>query len=288
MNERSDADEPLPVKVYEDLQYVVRDGIAMTGTLYRPDQGAPCPLVVAIHGGGWRQGSPQRYEEWGHWLASRGIALYAIKYRLADRTSHVFPAAGLDVVAAVRFVQSSSADLGLDPKRIALMGDSAGAHLASLAALTGGSLGLAADGAPGGDLAVRAVVAVYGVYDLLAQWEHDQIARPLDQISEALLGFNPLDDKIAYFKTSPIAYATRKAPRMAFLVAWGTHDDVVDWRSQSGRFVTALKQGGQFVRTVPVVGAPHFWIDQPIAEKDSFTGFLAPKLYRFLKERLCS
>ena len=50
--------------------------------------------------------------------------------------------------------------------------------------------------------------------------------------------------------------------------------------------MTALKQSGQFVRPVPVVGAPHFWIDQPIEESGSFTGFLAPKLFRFLKERL--
>jgi acetyl esterase/lipase len=287
MSSRADSnDELLRVNVSEGLQYAVRDAITLTGVLYRPDQEASCPVVVAIHGGGWRQGSPQRYCEWGHWLASRGIAVYAINYRLAIKPEHVFPAAALDVVAAVRFVQTHAAELGLDPKGIAIMGDSAGAHLASLVALTGGSLGLASDEATSSDLPIRAVVAVYGVYDLFAQWEHDQLARPLDQITEALLGCSPLADRLAYFKASPIAYTTIRAPKTSFLVAWGTDDDVVDWQSQSGRFAAALKQSGQFVRTVAVVGAPHFWIDQPIKENGSFTGFLAPKLYRFLRDRI--
>jgi acetyl esterase/lipase len=264
------------------LQYAVHDGVTLSATLYRSDQTKPCPVVIAVHGGGWRVGSPDRYGEWGPWLASRGVALFAIQYRLTDRPQNVFPAAALDVAAAVRFVHAGAADLGLDPERIALMGDSAGAHLVSLVALTGGSLADARGGFP----AIKAVVAVYGVFDLLAQWEHDLIARPRDQITEGLMGHSPLDDRLAFFRASPIAYATTKAPRVPFLVAWGTADDIVDHASQSGRFVTALKQSGQFVRTVPIVGAPHFWISDPIAETGSFTGFLAPKLHRFLTERI--
>ena len=270
-----------------NLQYAVHDSVTLNGTLYRPEQAALCPVVIAAHGGGWKQGSPQRYEHWGRWLARRGIALFAIQYRLADRPHHRFPAAALDVRAALRFINASAAELGLDPQRVGLMGDSAGAHLVSLVALASGSTIFSddGDGQRGSEPKVRAVIAVYGVYDLLAQWEHDQIARPRDHVTEALMGFSPLDDKQGYFRASPIAYTTTHAPRTSFLVAWGTDDDVADWSSQSGRFVTALKQSGQFVRTVPVVGAPHFWIDQPIEENSSFTGFLAPKLLRFLKDR---
>jgi acetyl esterase/lipase len=270
-----------PVNISANIQYAVHDGVALTGTLYRPEQTAPCPVVVAIHGGGWKQGSPQRYEHWGRWLAGNGIALYAIKYRLADRSEHRFPAPALDVMAACRFIRAASAELALDAERIGLMGDSAGAHLAALAALDPARFG----GDPATPVA-RAVIGVYGVYDLLAQWEHDQVARPRDHVTEALMGFSPLEDRLSYFRASPLAYTTTKAPRTDFLVAWGTEDDIADWTSQSRPFVTALKQSGQFVRTVPVVGAPHLWIDQPLDEAGSFTGFLAPKILRFLKERL--
>jgi acetyl esterase/lipase len=276
----------LAVRISANVQYAVHGGSPLTGTLYRPEQEAACPVVIAVHGGGWKQGSPQRYEHWGQWLASRGIAVYAIKYRLSDRADHRFPAAALDVIAAHRFIRASSATLGVDAERIFMMGDSAGAHLASLVTLAGASASFAGVEGRGGEPPPRAVIAVYGVYDLLAQWEHDQIARPRDQITEALMGFSPLDDKLAYFRASPIAHTTMQAPRTAFLVAWGMEDDVVDWASQSARFVTALKQSGQFVRPVPVPAAPHFWIDQPIEESGSFTGFLAPKLLRFLKDRL--
>jgi hypothetical protein len=51
-------------------------------------------------------------------------------------------------------------------------------------------------------------------------------------------------------------------------------------------FVTALKQAGFFVRTVIVPGAPHFWMRDPIDEPTSYTGFLAPRLVRFLQARL--
>ena len=282
------SDDRQSIQVSGPIHYVVRDGRPLSGTLYRPAAAITVPVVVAVHGGGWKQGTPQRYTWWGEWLASRGIAVFAIEYRLATLSACSFPDAVLDVGAAVRFVRDNAADLGLAPEAVFLMGDSAGAHLTSLAALAGGTPLLAKqdDTSLVQDLQVRGVVAVYGVYDLLAQWEHDQLTRPKDQITEALMGFSPLEDRLGYLKASPLTYATTRAPRTGFLVAWGTDDDIVDWQSQSGRFVLALKQTGQYVRTVPVVGAPHFWIEQPIDETASFSGFLAPKLYRFLRERL--
>jgi hypothetical protein len=70
-----------------------------------------------------------------------------------------------------------------------------------------------------------------------------------------------------------------------FLLAWGTEDDIAD-PGQSKAFLTALKQARFFVRTVVVPSAPHFWMTDPIEEPGSFTGFLAPRLLRFLAQRL--
>jgi len=271
--------------VESDLEYAVHDGTRLVGTLYRPENLPSCRVVIAVHGGGWKSGSSNRYERWGHWLSKRGLALFAIEYRLADKPATRFPACLVDVMAAVRFIHASAKLYNLDQDRIALMGDSAGAHLASLAALIGNSTHLLEqDNAP--QPPIRAVVSIYGVYDLLAQWEHDQVCRPRDQITEGLMGFSPLDDKFAYFEASPMAYTSTKAPRASFMIVWGTDDDVVDCGSQSVRFVKELKQSGQFVRPIPIVGAPHFWIDQPIEEIGSFTGFLAPKLLRFLNDKI--
>ena len=66
----------------------------------------------------------------------------------------------------------------------------------------------------------------------------------------------------------------------------GTEDDLVDRRAHTDAFVLALKQAEFFVRTTILQGAPHYWGSDPIDEPGSFSGFIAPRLIRFLKERL--
>jgi acetyl esterase/lipase len=273
-----------------EIEYAVHDGVRLTGDLYRPKTAEPCGVVVAVHGGAWKMGSTSDFQYWGPWLASRGIAVYSIAYRLVHGDKNRYPAAVFDVRAAVRFLRANAAELGLDSKRIALMGASAGAHLSALVALAGNrmpfKLGQPGDANIDTGTDVKAVVLAYGIYDMLAQWEHDQIARPYDQITERFLGIRPTEDKFRYFEASPVAYTTTHANATSFLVCWGTDDDVVDWKTQSRPFVTALKQAGYFVRLVPVQGAPHFWMYAPIDEPHSYAGFLAPKVLRFLRERL--
>jgi dipeptidyl aminopeptidase/acylaminoacyl peptidase len=87
------------------------------------------------------------------------------------------------------------------------------------------------------------------------------------------------------YAASPIAHATFANNSTAFLLAYGTHDDIVDTR-QSEAFLTALKQARFYVRTVIVQSAPHFWMADPVEEPNSFAGFLAPRLLRFLAQRL--
>lgn len=272
-----------------EVEYAVHDGVRLTGDLYKPESTAPCPVVVAVHGGAWKVGDASDFQYWGPWLASRGIAVYSIEYRLVRGEKNRYPAAVLDVKAAVQFIRSNAGKLGLDSTRMALMGASAGAHLSALIALAWDRLpALKASGQSRTQTsaAVKAVVAAYGVYDMVAQWEHDQIARPYDQITEIFLGVRPSEDRFPYFESSPISYATTHANKTSFLLCWGSDDDVVDWKTQSWPFATALKQAGYFVRTVPVHAAPHFWMYAPIDEPHSYAGFLAPKLLRFLKERL--
>ena len=95
-----------------------------------------------------------------------------------------------------------------------------------------------------------------------------------------------MESKKLFYEASPFTYTTIERNQTAFLVVWSTEDDIVDARSQSETFVTALKQAGFFVRTVIVPGAPHFWMWDPLEEPTSFTGFVAPRLLRFLQQQL--
>jgi acetyl esterase/lipase len=174
--------------------------------------------------------------------------------------------------------------------RIGLIGDSAGGHLAALVGLAGDHPTFA--GAYGDDpharqsTRVKAIVGIYGVYDFPAQWLHDQVHRPTDQITEKFVGLKPMDDRKLYFDVSPLSYTTFPNAGPSVFLAWGTEDDIVDPKTQSEAFLLALKQARFYVRTAIIPGAPHFWMWDPIEEPDSRTGWLAPRLLRFLEERL--
>jgi acetyl esterase/lipase len=108
--------------------------------LYLPEPTGPLPVIVYVHGGGWRRGSrrhplpalgPGFYDD----LAGRGFAVAAIDYRLSGEAR--FPAALEDVRAAIGWVREHAAEYGMDAGRVFAWGDSAGGLLALMAALTG-------------------------------------------------------------------------------------------------------------------------------------------------------
>lgn len=283
-------DERQEVEIQRGIEYGRHDGVPLQADLYAPNSPGRYPAIVAVHGGGWQVGSRETYAYWGEYLAARGYVLMAVSYRLSKPGQKSYPDAVHDVRAAVQFLRSNADTYNVDPERIALMGDSAGAHLAALVALAG-DLPVFAGAYPddpyaGVSTKVKAVIGAYGVYDLLQQWTHDQIGRPRDQIVEKFLGAAPMENRRLYFDASPMSYATLDNNTTAFLLTYGLQDDVVDWQPQSDSFLLALKQARFFARSVVIPGAGHFWLTDPIEEPNSFTEFLAPRLLRFLGERL--
>src|SRR5256884_6488870 len=160
------------------ITYATHDGIALAGDLYLPAGAGPFPALVAAHGGGWQAGARSAFQYWGPYLAARGYALFAISYRLAKKGRKMFPQAVHDVLAAVQFVRGSAGEIKVDPERIGLFGASAGAHLAALAALGAGSEvfknAYPNDAHAAVSAKVKALIGVYGVYDLVEMWRRYQ------------------------------------------------------------------------------------------------------------------
>jgi acetyl esterase/lipase len=258
------------------VEYARSDGEALSGDLYLPAAHGPHPALVAVHGGGWQYGDAGFYKHWGPYLAQRGYALFAIDYRLVAGAKHRYPAAVVDVSAAVRFLRRRADAFGLDPERLGLLGDSAGAHLAALAGLnTGGATGSR----------VKASVLLYGVYDLAAQWTLDKDEPPADNISETFLGATPAEAPARYAEASPLAQAAHADRGTAYFIAWGTADAQVQPSTQSEPFAKALAAAGCRVETCPVEGAGHAWAMVPIEGQGS-VALLAPRLLDFLKRHL--
>ena len=82
----------------------------------------PPRVVIAIHGGRWKGGSAAPYASWGAFLAVRGIAMFAIEYRLMTGTNNLYPGSERDVRAAAQLVRANAIRLQLDPDRIGLVG----------------------------------------------------------------------------------------------------------------------------------------------------------------------
>lgn len=278
------------VTTHMGIAYANHDGVELLGDLYLPknaQSGAKsAPALVAVHGGGWVAGVRSAFQYWGPYLAARGIAMFSISYRLATK-GKTFPQAVQDVRAGVQFVRGKAGEFGIDPQRIGLIGASAGAHLASLAALGAKfANGYPQDAFASVDASVKALVAVYGIYDAVAMWTNYQLQGGRDNNFEKFMGVPPMEDRQLYFDASPISYATFANNKIGVLLVTGTEDDLVDRRQQTDPFQLALKQAGFFVRPCIVHGAPHYWMNDPIDEPGSYTGFVAPRLMRFMAEKL--
>jgi acetyl esterase/lipase len=270
-----------------DIVFAEHDGTKLLGDLYSPKGLDKAPVLVAVHGGGWQVGSRKFYTNWGPYLAKNGIAVFAIEYRLMKPGVKTYPGAVYDTKAAVQYVRAKAADLGVDPERIGMVGDSAGGHLSALVALAGEeplySSEYKSDPNSGVSSKVKAVVGFYGVYDMQAQWQHDLLARPRDNIGEKFLGGAPYTNRKVFFEASPINYATVDRNSTRFLLIHGTDDDIVDPATQSIAFLNALTQASFFVRRVIIPGAGHFFVTDPV-DDSSFGGFAGPRVLRFLED----
>ena len=133
------------------------------------DADAPVPLVVWLHGGAWLSGSRHDVEPYLRILASHGFAVAGVDYTVSPRG--VYPLALRETAAAVAFLRERAGELGLDPHRIVLAGDSAGAQLAAQLAVlaTNPDYARSTRLPPPLDPAdLRGVVLHCGVYDLQA------------------------------------------------------------------------------------------------------------------------
>jgi acetyl esterase/lipase len=251
-----------------------------------PETGNPVPVVVFLHGGGWRVGSrhsagpayagasPTPFER----LAQAGIAVASIDYRLSGEAT--WPAQLHDAKAAVRWLRARAGDLGIDPDRIAAWGESAGGHLAELLGLTGDDPTLEGDGGiTGPSSAVVAVAAWYAPSDLVAvATDLGQDPGDPDTREALLLGAPAADLPDVAAQASPITHVSAGAP--PFLLLHGRADRLIPC-VQSERLHAALVTAGDDVEFELYDGADHVWkgsADAPQRALERTTDFLRRQL----------
>lgn len=192
------------------------DGEGLALTVYRPTGDGRFPAIVQIYGGAWQRGAPEDQSEIGRYLAARGYVVFAIDYRHAPRWT--WPAQIADVRSALGWIRDHARDYQADVTRLALVGRSAGAQLALIAAYE--------PNAP----RIRGVVSYYGPVDLADGYRNPPNPDPLGirAIEEALLGGTPDSVPGRFRDASPITYVTRRLPPT--LLVYGGRDHVVEAR----------------------------------------------------------
>lgn len=244
---------PAPEVRRTTMTYVVRDGKPLQLDVYRRDQMLPpAPLVIAIHGGSWRSGNRWDLPALNYYLASRGYVVATPSYRFAPEFPH--PASSQDIDAAISFLKANAAQLGIDSTRIVLLGRSAGAQLALMAAYTRG------------DSAIRGVVDFYGPTDQKWGWDNPADSRVYNSTEtlRAFLRGDPATVPEAYRTSSPLNFVGPRTPPT--LIIHGRLDPLVSVK-QSVRLDSALRSvflpKHLGIASVPDIRYPQLFIELP-------------------------
>jgi acetyl esterase/lipase len=256
-------------KIYRNVPYATIDGyrpLMLEAAV--PSGAGPHPVIVYIHGGAWRIGSPHitnpvyRRMDFLERFYRAGFAVVRVAYRFTKEVP--FPAQLHDCKSAIRYLRRYAGTFNIDPQRMGVIGDSAGGHLAALVGLTGKVKALEGKvGVTQGSSAVQCAVNWFGPSNFLTMQKHKTKLRSLgdthhpDSPESWLLG-GPVPKRKAQARAaSPVTYASRKVPPM--LLQYGDKDRLVPFE-QGEELYEALKAKGADVTLQRVPGADHcFW-----------------------------
>ncbi len=226
--------------------------------IYLPSGTAtPLPLVIWVHGGAWMHND--KYADMGymkntvHGFLEQGYALASIDYR--HSTTAVFPAQIQDCSAAIEFLYKNASKYKLDKDKFALIGFSAGGHLASLLALSlNNEIAEFYPAMKKPSFKIKAVLDFYGPSDFLAMVGQGNPESTDDPIS-LLLGASPIKRPDLSKRASPVTYVDKNDP--PFFIVQGEKDDAVPYQ-QSVLLQSYLNIAKVKNELIIVKDAPHF------------------------------
>ncbi|MEN6607266.1 MAG: alpha/beta hydrolase [Bryobacteraceae bacterium] len=221
------------------------------------------PGLLAIHGGGWRGGTKEAsFQRLCLPFLEKGFVVANVEYRLADVAPA--PAAVTDVLMAAAWFHRNAKRYGVDSKRIAVIGTSAGAHLALMVGMTPKSAKLG----PTGNVA--AVINFYGITDVA-----DQLSGPnMRQYAVAWVPDQPGRLELAR-RVSPMTYVRKKVPPI--ITVHGDADDTVPY-DHGANLTKALRRAGADALMIPVPQGKHGFTKEQWET-------VWPRVFAFLEQR---
>jgi arylformamidase len=241
-------------RIHRDLPYAEPKNQRQTLDVYAPAEGKDHPIVLWIHGGGWRQGDKRGVQRKPAAFVEKGFVFVSTNYRFVPHVT-VKEMTG-DIAKALRWVHEHAGDYGGDPDTIFVMGHSAGAHLAALVCTD--DRYLKAEGLS--PAIIKGCVPVdTAVYDVVKQIE--SIGPPRSAMYSGVFG-----DSESQKDSSPIAHVAKGKGIPPFLILHV--DDRPDSKAQSGMLARALQDAGVSAKVVPAEGKTHGTINSDLGLPD--------------------
>lgn len=218
------------------------------------------PIVLMIHGGGWRSGDKSLLAPLACQLANNNYVTACVEYRLSVEAK--YPAAIYDLKEAIRFVKHNSDLYGIDTTQITVLGSSAGATLASLLATTNNlrSFDDPETVYPNSTSCVQALINIDGVVDFTDPNESGKDTDP-DKPSAAAMFFGATykENPKLWKEASPISYVDENTPPTLFL-----NSSVARFHAGRDSFLKILHKSNIYYRVHTIKNAPHtYWLFDP-------------------------
>lgn len=248
-------DLPKKVKAQTDLVYRDLSGRQLHLDIFYPAKKCKkkYPGVLLIHGGGWSSGSKAHQIPMAQQLAKRGFVAAAVEYRLSPEA--LYPAAVYDLKEAIRWLRAHAADFSLDTGKIAALGCSSGAQLASLLGTTNGISRFEGQTTfPDISSAVQAVINIDGIVSFI----HPE-ADAEGKAAGKWLGGSRTDAVQNWRDASPLEYVNAHTPPFLFI-----NSAVPRFHAGRDDMVKILDQLGIYHEVHTIPDTPHsFWLVHP-------------------------
>lgn len=276
-------DQSAPYEVDEqDTPFARPGGQELLARIYRPKGEAERPLAVLVdvHGGAWSRNDRTSGAVHGRGLAASGLVVVSLDFRQGP--AHKHPAASADVAAGVRYVRAHAGRLGIDPRRVGIVGSSSGGQLALLAGLKpgvsehAGTPIVAPSGAldaSAGDESVAFVIALFPVADPLARFRYvvgrqdDGSGFDAKRLIAAHHGYFTSEGQMAEASVTRIVRARESRALPPVWLAHPELDDNVP-AAITDAFVAAYQGAGGSIERVHFPGARHGFTGQASADTD--------------------
>lgn len=233
---------PVPpnIGIDKDVEYANINGLSLKADIYYPlDKSKKHPAIAMVHGGGWISGSKENEKYMAQELAAKGYVAIAVGYRLSEVAK--YPAAIDDVNNAIEYLKKNKKKYSVDTKKFAILGESAGAQIATL-------VGVKSKGK------IKAIVNVDGVVSFI----HEESGKE-GTYDAFWLGYAHKDNPEIWKDASPLEFVDKNTPPTLFI-------NSSQPRFHAGRddMMKKLKSYGTFTEFHEIKDTPHsFWSAEP-------------------------